>query len=92
MVCFNSQIYSENVRIPKGESEAVQSLVLCVVLPISLFVLLVIVVFVLSLTVCYYPFGVFNLFLKRERQHNDQKKDKKMKMVDNAINRKQRLE
>lgn len=73
------------LKILKGEPATVKSLVLCVVLPRSLFV---IVVSVLRFT------GVFKLFFKRDRQLNDQKKkrDKKTKMVDKTINRKQRLE
>jgi hypothetical protein len=79
------------LKILKGEPAAVQSLVFCVVLPRSLFV---IVVSVLPFTGFDYPFGVFKLFFKRDRQHKDQmkKRDKKTKMVDKTINRKQRLE
>ena len=79
------------LKILKGEPAAVKSLVFCVVLPRSLFV---IVVSVLSFTGFDYPFGVFKLFFKRDRQHNYQmkKRDKKTKMVDKTINRKQRLE
>ena len=77
------------LNILKGEPAAVK-LVFCVVLPRSLFV---IVVSVLPFTGFYYPFGVFKLFFKKDRQHNDQmkKSDKKTKMVDKTINRKQRL-
>ena len=53
------------LKILKGESAAVQSLVFCVVLHRSVFV---IVVSVLPFT------GVFKLFFKRDRQHNDQMK------------------
>ena len=72
------------LKILKCESAAVKSLVFCVVLPRSLFV---IVVSVLSFTGFDYPFGVFKLFFKRDRQHNDQMKkmDKKTKMVDKII-------
>ena len=79
------------LKILKGEPAAVKSLVFCVVLPRSLFV---IVVSILPFTGFDYPFGVFKLFFKRDRQHNDQmkKRDKKTKMVDKTINRKQRLE
>ena len=79
------------LKILKGEPAAVKSLVFCVVLPSSLFV---IVVSVLPFTGFYYPFRVFKLFFERDRQHNDQmkKRDKKTKMVDTTINRKQRPE
>ena len=59
------------VKILKGEPATVKYLVFCVVLPRSLFV---IVVSVLPFTGFDYPFGVFKLFLKRDRQHNDQMK------------------
>jgi len=59
------------LKILKGEPAAVKSLVFCVVLPRSLFV---IVVSILPFTGFDYPFGVFKLFFKRDRQHNDQKK------------------
>jgi hypothetical protein len=79
------------LKILKGESAAVKSLVFCVVLHRSVFV---IVVSVLPFTGLDYPFSVFKLFFMRDRQHNDQMKkwDKKTKMVDKTINRKQRLE
>ena len=74
------------LKILKGEQAAVKSVVFCVVLPRSLFV---IVVSVLPFTGFDYPFGVFKLFFKRDRQHNDQmkKRDKKTKMVDKTINK-----
>ena len=53
------------LKILKGEPAAVQSLVFCVVLHRSVFV---IVVSVLPFT------GVFKLFFQRDRQHNDQMK------------------
>ena len=59
------------LKILKGKPAAVESLVFCVVLPRSLFV---IVVFLLPFTGFDYPFGVFKLFFKRDRQHNDQMK------------------
>ena len=79
------------LNILKGEPAAVKSLVFCVVIHRSLFV---IVVSVLPFTGFDYHFDVFKLFFKRDRQHNDQmkKRDKKTKMVDKTINRKQRLE
>ena len=79
------------LNIQKGEPAAVKSLVFCVVLHRSLFV---IVVSVLPFTGLDYPFRVFKLFFKRNRQHNDhmKKRDKKTKMVDKTINRKQTLE
>jgi hypothetical protein len=69
LICFNSQIYRENVKI-------VQSLFVCVLLPISLYVLLAIVVSDHSFTVFDYTFGVFKRFLKRDRQHNGWPKKK----------------
>ena len=88
---YFTNIYREMLTILKGESAAVKSLVFCVVLPKSVFV---IVVSVLPFTCFDYTFGVFKLFFKRDRQHNDKmkKKEKKTKMVDKTINRKQRLE
>ena len=79
------------MKILNGEPAAVKSFVFCVVLHRSVFV---IVVSVLPFTGFDYPFGVFKLFFKRDRQNNDQvkKRDKKTKMVDKTINRKQRLE
>ena len=79
------------LKILKGEPAAVKSLDFCIVLHRSLFV---IVVSVLPFTGFNYPFGVFKLFFKRARQQNDQmkKRDKKTKIVDKTINRKQRLE
>ena len=79
------------LKILKGEPAAVKSLVFCVVLPRSL---CVIVLSILTSTGFDCLFGVFKLFFKRDRQHNDQvkKRDKKTKMVDKTINRKQRLE
>jgi hypothetical protein len=79
------------LKILKGEPATVNSLAFCVVLHRSLFV---IVVPLLPFTGFDYPFGVFKLFFKRDRQNNDQvkKRDKKTKMVDKTINRKQRLE
>ena len=59
------------MEILKGETATVKSLVFCVVLHRSLFV---IVVSVLPFTGFDYPFGVFKLFFKRDRQHNDQMK------------------
>ena len=59
------------LKILKGEPAAVKSLVFCVVLHRSVFV---IVVSVLPFTGFYYPCGVFKLFFKRDRQHNDQEK------------------
>jgi hypothetical protein len=55
----------------KVQTSGVKSLVFCVVLPRSLFV---IVVSVLPFTGFDYPFGVFKLFFRRDRQHNDQMK------------------
>ena len=71
-------------KILNGETVAVTSLVFCVLPPRSLFV---IVVSVLPFTGFDYRFGVFKLFFKRDRQHNDQMKkmDKKTKMVDKII-------
>ena len=65
-------------KILNGETVAVTSLVFCVVLHRSLFV---IVVFVRPFTGFDYPFGVLKLFFKRDRQHNDQmkKRDKRRK-------------
>ena len=62
------------LKIPKGEPAAVKSLVFCVVLPRSLFV---IVVSVLPFTGFDSTFGVFKLFFKRDRQHNDQMKKRR---------------
>ena len=79
------------LKILKGEPAAVKSLVFCVVLHRLLFVIVVSVL----LFACFdYPFGVFKLFFNRDGQHNDQvkKRDKKTKMFDKTINRKQRLE
>ena len=59
------------LKILKGEPAAVKSLVFCVVLHRSVFV---IVVSVLPFTGLDYPFGVFKLFFKRDRQHNHQMK------------------
>ena len=58
-------------KILNGETVAVTSLVFCVLPPRSLFV---IVVSVLPFTGFDYRFGVFKLFFKRDRQHNDQMK------------------
>ena len=79
------------LKILKGEPAAIFFLVFCVVLPRLLFVF---VVSVLPFTGFDYIFGVVKLFVKRDRQHNDQmkKRDKKTKMVDKTINRKQGLE
>jgi hypothetical protein len=80
-----------NVEDTNGRTSGIKSLVFCVVLPRAVFVN---VVTVLPFTGFDYPFGVFKLFFTRERQHHDQvkKRDKKTKMVDKTINRKQRLE
>ena len=59
------------LKILKDEPAAVQSLVFCVVLHKPMFV---IVLFVRPFTDFDYPFGVFKLFFKRDRQHNDQMK------------------
>ena len=59
------------LKILKGETADVKPLVFCVVLPRSVFV---IVVSVLPFTGFDYPFDVFKLFFKRDRQHNDQVK------------------
>ena len=59
------------LKILKGETADVKPLVFCVVLPRSVFV---IAVSVLPFTGFDYPFDVFKLFFKRDRQHNDQVK------------------
>ena len=59
------------LKILKGEPAAVQSLVFCIVLHKSMFV---IVLSVRPFTGFDNPFGVFKLFFKRDRQHNDQMK------------------
>ena len=59
------------LKILKGEPAVVRSLVFCVVLHRSLFV---IVVSVRPFTGFDYPFDVFKLFFKRDRQHNYQMK------------------
>ena len=61
------------LKILKGEPAAVKSLAFCVVLHRSVFV---IVVSVLPFTGFDYTFGVFKLFFKRDRQHNDHMKKK----------------